>query len=568
MNDSPPTPDDDRLLSVLDQYLDALHVDDAGSASQVFERHPELAGLLSCLNALDSLTVPGDEFEAGDGPPSDPSSAETILADRLGLPPAGNGSSVVQPPIVAGEMFGKYELLRELGRGGMGVVYLARQTDLDRTVAVKMILSSRLASDDDLRRFLAESKAAGRLRHPNIVGIFEAGEIHGQHFFAMDYVSGTSLAAWGSSSGSTPEQAAECLASVARAVHYLHEQGIIHRDLKPSNILLDDDGTPHVTDFGLAQVFTEDGRMTQTGTIIGTPSYMPPEQAAGRLSELSPRSDVYSLGAILYELLTGRPPFQHDNPLDVLVDVLEGEPDRPMKLNPGVPRELELICLKCLEKDPGNRYSSAKALAADLERFLRSEPVEARPTGFGPVVRRWARREPALVSRLAGLLAAVGVVEGRYFYDHWFAEHSHETGYYLRIVGVLGTWALLSFLFQKLLHRERYEDVARFAWSAVDCILLTTAVALADGPRGMLLIGYPLLVVASSLFFRIRLVVFTTIVSLATFAVLMTIRPEEARPSHYPLMYGATLIVIGCVVAYQVHRVRALSRYYHHRSTP
>lgn len=565
-NDAIPD-DDERLLHVLDRYVDALHADDAQSASVVIDNHPELDGLLRCLDSLEGIAPHDAELADGE----DESATKTFVtppgtAGGLGGNAGGLGSSISPPPVGDGQLFGKYELIEEIGRGGMGVVYRAKQTDLDRTVAVKMILSSALASSEDVRRFEAESKAAGRLRHRNIVGIHDAGQIHGQHYFAMDHVNGPSLGEWNRATQPKPDQAAECLASIARAVHYLHEQEIIHRDLKPSNILLDEAGVPHVTDFGLARVFTADSRQTQTGTILGTPSYMPPEQAAGKHTDISPRSDVYSLGAILYELLTGRPPFQHENPLDVLVEVLEGEPDRPSVVNPNVPRELELICLKCLEKVPENRYASAKELADDLECYLKGEPIDARPRGLWPVIRRWARREPALVSRLGGLLAAYSIVQARYFYNELSRTVDHNAVYYIRIVATLGVWAVVSLLFQRLLHKERWQAHARFGWAAADCILLTMALHFADGPRGMLLIGYPLLVAASGLFFKVRLVVFTTGMALVTFVVLMMLHPEEARPFHYPAINGATLMVIGCVVAYQVYRVRTLSRYYDHRN--
>jgi len=556
---------------VLDRYVDALHEADAQSRTQLLTGHPELRGLLACLDSLEILAPEDDD--AAEEPPTGADAPTLIDAahtprDLAAENAPRSDSSVIPDAFVDGQEFGKYTLLREIGRGGMGVVYLARQSDLDRMVAVKMILSSRLASQDDVRRFLAESKAAGRLRHANIVGIHEAGQIHGQHYFVMDHVDGCGLNEWARQADVTLEAKVECIVSVARAVDYLHEQGIVHRDLKPSNILVDGTGTPFVTDFGLARVFTADSRETRTGTIIGTPSYMPPEQAAGRMAEIGPRSDVYSLGAILYELLTGRPPFQRENPLDVLVDVLEGEPEQPSKVNPAVPRELELVCLKCLEKAPEKRYDSAKELADDLERYLKREPVSARPTGIVQRLRRWARRQPALVSRLGGLLAAFLIVQTRHMYNLWTASEDFDTAYYLRIISVLGTWAVVSFGFQTLLERERTANIARFGWAAADCILLTTALCLAEPPLGPLLIGFPLLVAASGLFFRVRLVLFTTGVSVAAFAVLMAMRPGEADPPHYPVIFGATLAVIGFVVAHQVYRVRALSRYYERRNVP
>ena len=404
--DDPSDDNDERLIELLDRYVDTLHDANDASRSELLSHHAELADFLGCLNALDSLAIsqkPGfskkPDFSNDVPLPELPLSQQPTLIEPSGRPPpTGDGTPhAVLPGGGVVQEFGKYRLEAEIGRGGMGVVYRARQTDLDRVVAVKMILSSRLASRDEVQRFYAEAKAAAAVRHPNIVGIHEVGQVHGQHYFAMDYVAGQSLAQLLRGGPMASDKAAECVVLVARAVHFLHEHNIVHRDLKPSNILVDEDGIPYVTDFGLAKVFSGDSAHTQTGTIVGTPSYMSPEQAAGRSADISPQSDVYSLGAILYELLCGRPPFRERTPLDTLVQVLEGEPTIITRVNPLVPRELELICLRCLEKDPRNRYASAAELADDLERHLRREPIQAQPPGVFHAVRRWVRREPALV---------------------------------------------------------------------------------------------------------------------------------------------------------------------------
>jgi tRNA A-37 threonylcarbamoyl transferase component Bud32 len=297
-----------------------------------------------------------------------------------------------------------YEILAELGRGGMGVVYKARQTHLNRTVALKMLLSGQLASTTELERFRTEAEAVAQLDHPNIVTIHEVGESDGRLYFTMKFVEGHSLTEF----EGTPQEAARLVQAVARAVHYAHQRGIIHRDLKPGNILLDTAGQPYVTDFGLAKRSQADNRVTQTGTIMGTPAYMPPEQASGKKGEVTTLADVYSLGAILYELLTGRPPFQAETPLDTILQVLEKPPEPPGNLNPRVDRNLEAICLKCLEKEPQQRFASAAELADDLERWQRGEPTRARPPSAWQVVRYWLRQN----LRAALWVVALGLVFG------------------------------------------------------------------------------------------------------------------------------------------------------------
>lgn len=294
--------------------------------------------------------------------------------------PVGSGEPPVLVPdasTVGTRRFGDYELLGEIARGGMGVVYKARQISLDRTVAVKMVLAGELAGGEDIRRFRAEAESAASLDHPSIVPIYEVGECQGQHFFSMGYVAGESLAAR-LIRGPLPErEAADLVRKTALAVQFAHERGILHRDLKPGNILLDAAGEPRLTDFGLSKRLDRDQQLTATGQTLGTPSFMPPEQAEGKNNELGPAADVYSLGAVLYALLTGRPPFLCGNPLETIRQVLESEPARPRQLNPALHQDLEAICLKCLQKNPAARYASARELAEDLARFLGGEPALA-----------------------------------------------------------------------------------------------------------------------------------------------------------------------------------------------
>jgi predicted Ser/Thr protein kinase len=250
--------------------------------------------------------------------------------------------------------------------------------NLDRIVALKMILAGRLATTDDVVRFRTEAEAAARLQHPNVVAVFEVDEIDGQHFFSMEYIEGESLSQRLARGPLPGRAAAKCVRSIAAAVHFAHRQGILHRDLKPSNILIDAFDEPHVTDFGLAKKLGDDSNRTRSGAVMGTPSYMAPEQARGRNRTITPAADVYSLGAILYELLTGRPPFQAETPLDTVAQVIENEPVPPTLLNPNVDGDLETICLKCLRKDPQSRYASAADMADDLNRYLEGEAISAR----------------------------------------------------------------------------------------------------------------------------------------------------------------------------------------------
>lgn len=304
--------------------------------------------------------------------------------------------------------FGDYELLEEVARGGMGIVYRARQVSLNRVVAVKMILAGQLATEADVKRFHTEAEAAANLQHPNIVAIHEIGEHDGQHYFSMDFVEGSSLADEIKRSPFTAVRAAVLLQTLAEAVHHAHQRGTLHRDLKPQNVLLDAAGRPRITDFGLAKRVQDDSTLTRTGTVMGSPNYMPPEQATGRLPEMGPASDVYALGAMLYEMLTGVPPFARGTAVETLRAMLEEEPVPPAKRRPDIPPDLATICLKCLEKRPIQRYSSARELAEELGRFLHHEPIQARPVHAGRQALAWCRRHPWMLTA-ATTVAVLGL---------------------------------------------------------------------------------------------------------------------------------------------------------------
>jgi WD40 repeat protein len=383
---------------------------------------PERAALLAELAALDADyrrargECPRPEDYLSRFPDLDPAR----LADAFDQPAAA--ASTVDSPraddtLPAGESpggrrFGDYELLEEIARGGMGVVYKARQLSLNRVVALKMILAGRFATPAEVQRFRAEAENAAALDHPNIVPIYDVGEHDGRHFYSMKLIEGAAVAGRRPDRGNDPKAAARLVETSARAVHHAHQQGVLHRDLKPANILLDAHGEPHVADFGLAKRLQGGASRTHSQAVVGTPAYMAPEQAAGAKGQ-TVAVDVYALGAILYELLVGCPPFKADTPLDTLMKVMEEEPEPPSKSRPKTPRDLEIICLNCLSKEPGKRYTTAEALADDLRRFRSGEPIAARPVGAWEHGVRWVRRRPVpaalvLVSAVAAL-ALVGV---------------------------------------------------------------------------------------------------------------------------------------------------------------
>jgi WD40 repeat protein len=383
----------------------------------------ELIGLEQEMRRADEKSARPDSGPIADAPTIAPPNAPTAPIAGLGNPSVHEEATV--PPRDAATVdlgtsapppdsleparvryFGDYEIESELARGGMGVVFRARQISLNRPVALKMILAGQLANETDVKRFYTEAEAAANLDHPGIVPIYEVGQHEGQHYFSMGYVEGQSLSQRQADGPLPPREAAALLLKVAEAIEYAHSRGVIHRDLKPGNILLDRHGNPRVTDFGLAKRLQSDSGLTGSGQIMGTPSYMPPEQAGGNRGAVGPAADVYALGATLYALITGRPPFQAATPMDTVIQVIGDEPVPPRRLNASIPPDLETICLKCLEKEPGKRYATASALAEDLRRYLAGEPIVARPVTRLERAVKWARRRPAIAA-LSGLIALV-----------------------------------------------------------------------------------------------------------------------------------------------------------------
>ncbi|MFO0807165.1 MAG: serine/threonine-protein kinase [Gemmataceae bacterium] len=529
--------DDALTLELLDSYLAELHAGRQPNRARWLSEHPELAPQLDCLDQLNSLAVPVTSAWHDEAP---------TLAPSVG------------PSSTESFADGRYELLGELGRGGMGVVYRARQVALNRQVALKMILAGSMASGEQQRRFESEAKAAARVQHPHVVPVFESGRVNGLPYLVMPFIEGESLASRLRKARLAVDEAVRLVAAIARAVAALHAAGIVHRDLKPSNVLLDPRGEPHVTDFGLAKLVEGGSEETQSGAVLGTPQYMAPEQACGGAKAVGPAADVYALGAILYECLTGRPTIVAETPFDALLAVLEGEPPSPRSLNPKLPRSLERVIVQCLDKEPSRRYPSAAALAAALEAYLKGESVPTRRDSLIERLWRWARREPALASRLAALIAFGGLCT----FNVWALPADRPMTF--QVMGLLAIWAATSVFFQRLLALPQWSMIAACLWSAAD-VLLLTAVQLAVGAwQSPLLIGYPFLVAASGLWSRVPIVWVTTGFTVVGYIWLVANDPTttDRQSVTRQVAFLIALTVLGFLTAYQVQRVRALSRYY------
>jgi WD40 repeat protein len=425
MADAPAQPSggEDALNRVLADCLDALGRGDPPDLAAWQARYPAFAAELADLFAARAQF--GEALRAEH--PS-PGGNPTPVSERGAETPRGGGpGSRHQCAAAPLGTLGEYELLEELGQGGMGRVYKARQRRLGRLVALKVIRADGAPAEADRLRFRTEAEAAARLDHPNIVPVYEVGAHDGQPYLAQRYVAGGPLSRYLDRFRDDPRAAAGLVATLARAVHHAHQRGVLHRDLKPGNVLLEGpDGpvVPHVADFGLARLLDQDAGLTRTGELVGTPSYMAPEQAGGGgAAIITTATDVYGLGAILYALLTGRPPFAGPTVLQTLEQVKGREPDRPRRLNPRVDRDLETICLTCLAKDPHRRYASALALAEDLESWLGHRPVAARPASPGERLAKWVRRRPAAAALICVIAAAVlALLAGSLWHNHSLGE--------------------------------------------------------------------------------------------------------------------------------------------------
>lgn len=571
---------DSRLFHLFDELLEASRRGQPPQFDDLARQHPdlivELRELWGTAQLAEDLGSTGDEI--------------TIVPGLHRMP----GIAKVQPILAAGAAgaaireFGDYELLAEVGRGGMGVVYRARQISLGRIVALKVLLRGEHASPADIARFLQEAAAAAALDHPHITPVYEVGEQDGQPYFSMKYVEGTTLSKRLADGPLPPRDAALILSPVCRAVAAAHAGGILHRDLKPSNILIDRDGQPLITDFGLAKRTADtplsaaagkgDGSkrngdsddngfqsLTQTGAILGTPSYMAPEQAAGRRGAVGPATDVYSLGAILYQMLTGRPPFQAATPFDTVMLVLEQDPLPPRLLNPQADPDLEMICLKCLQKPQELRYQSATALADDLDAYLANEPISARLTNLSGIISRMLREtHHAAVLENWGLLWMWHslVLLLLCLITNWFKLRDvNGPGPYLALWSLgLGTWAAI---FWKLRRRSgpitfvERQIAHLWAGSMISCTLLFV-VEIILGLDVLTL--SPVLALSSGMVFLVKAGILSGIFYLQAAALFLTAVVMARWPTYGLTIFGVISGLCFFVPGLKYHRQRRRSR--------
>ncbi|MGH7173835.1 MAG: serine/threonine-protein kinase [Gemmataceae bacterium] len=551
---------DQRLAQLLAELSEQMRQGHPPDLDAVAAQHPDLAAE---LRELWGAMLLADELVRGDP-------AKTIAWS------ANDGSNnPSDEESLSGRSFGDYELLEVIGRGGMGIVYKARQRSLNRPVALKMILNGELATPEDLARFRREAQAAAHLEHRNIVPVYDAGEQEGQAYFSMRLVEGQTLAALLARGPLRPRDAARYLAAISRAVQYAHEHGILHRDLKPSNILLDANDEPHITDFGLAKradwtggTPAQPAALTATGAIVGTPAYMAPEQVSNRRGTPSPTSDVYSLGIILYEMLTGRPPFQAATPIDTLLLVLDQDPVPPRLFNPGVDADLEMICLKCIQKEPELRYASALSLAADLEAYLHGERLAVRSGRLANVFNRTFRETPhAVVMENFGLLwmwhSAVVLLMCGLTTGLACSKVTNPLWYLLLWGGGLIVWACIFWQLRKragpVLFVER--QVAHVWGSAIAATIGVFVVEyLLDMP---VLSLAPMLAVIAGITFAVKAGMLSGVFYIAAAAEFLSAVPMALPPLHPDygiLLFGVVTAVCFFLPGLKYHRQRVRAK--------
>lgn len=463
-----------------------------------------------------------------------------------------------ESPLIEDEISG-YRLEHEIARGGMGVVYKAQQENPSRTVALKMILSGQFASLQEIQRFRMEAEAAANLSHPGIVPIFEVGQHAGKHFFSMGYVPGNSLDEEIKTRTFEPGEAAEMVRQIAKAVHYAHEHEILHRDLKPSNILLGEDGRPQITDFGLAKRMDQNTNITTTGEIMGSPGYMSPEQASGKIDLIGPGTDIYGLGAILYVLLTGKPPFQGANVIEAIDLVCNADVLPLRKIDRNIPKNLETICLKCLHKVPSARYQTAAELAEDLQAFLDREPIQAKPLTLYERLIFWARRKPGLACTWGAVLlfyiyhlVCVYVIQDPVSTSRTFRLVSNA----MAISAIVAAW-----YFQRMHERPRQRTLAIYSWMTFNVSLLTLLLFQTPSRiESSLSLIYLLIIAASATMYQKGLVGYVTGICFASYflhVLLIILYPGEAVIDlHNTICMSLSILILGMIQYFVVRKVR------------
>ncbi len=536
---------DERLAKVLDELSGRAAAGELIDIDEEAARYPELSAELRDLWGA------------------------VMLADAVGTQPETVSSDAADKsmPVVTFDLpyqFGDYELLEEVGRGGMGIVYRARQISLNRIVALKMLLRGQFASDTDRTRFQAEAESAAALDHPHIVPVYEVGSHDGHLFFSMKHIQGETLSQKMAKGPIDPTEAARIVGIVARAIDYAHRRGVLHRDLKPSNIMLDEEGQPHVTDFGLAKQVTGAESLTRTGAILGTPAYMAPEQAAGNRGEVGVTSDVYSLSCVLYHMLTGRPPFSANSPVDVVLKVLEQDAPLPRTVVPSVNRDLEMVTLRGMQKPQDLRYATAANLASDLEAFLSDEPLSAhsgritqvfslmfRETHHAAVLENWGllwmwhSLALIVVCTLTNVLDLSGV--------------NSRVAYFLLWTAGLGTWASVFWVLRRRLGPVTFvERQIAHVWAASmgSIAMLFPIEYILDLP---VLTLSPVLALSSGMVFLIKAGILSGTFYFYAVVLFLTALPMAAFPDYSHIIFGVVSACCFFFPGWKYHRQRKRS---------
>jgi eukaryotic-like serine/threonine-protein kinase len=560
-----------ELEQVMARFLEDLElgrpVDEDALKKQYGHLEPDLSEfLLTHRRFLDASQAAKDEIQAA--PPVEsrpPKISHSPSSTTLGIP----------------KQLGPYQIIEEIDRGGMGIVYKARHVSLDRIVALKLIRSGELASDEEVQRFNTEAAAAAALHHPGIVPIFEVGMLQGHYYYTMAYIEGQPLSEILKEGAVEKTRALKILNKLCQAVEHAHQHGIYHRDLKPANVLIDSDDQPIVIDFGLAKVSSRDSELTVTGQVLGTPAYMAPERAQGRATA-GPAEDIYSLGALSYYLLSGQPPYIGPTPFDILLQVLDSEPPLPSQIATGLNKHIDHFCLKALRKNPAERYLRCSAMAEDAQRLLRGESINNDRQSIADKLVDWWNREPILVAHVAGIGATAAIIA----LTQWIAGGQTIPFTYRMIL--FAVWLAASFALQRWVRFAQHRDTAIRTWLSVDVILYTWLIAFAEPPRSMLLVGYPMMIVASSLYYRRRFVIYATVCCILGFLSLVLLFPHKTYEGidideqyqgagilepyrgldidffryEYCAIFLTGLVVISLCLLSVIRRVRRLSIYY------